>query len=312
MPFLPKNIKKIYVPPIKCQGIKTKLVRFIAENVYWNGEGKWIEPFLGSGVVLFNILPKRALVADTNVHIINFYRDLQSNRLDSKIVRDFLEEHGALLKEKGGKYYYELRERFNSSPSSNLFLFLNRAGFNGIQRFNSNGEMNVPYNHKDNRFSKSYITKTVNQVNQIQNLILDHEWKFIIADWKETYKYINPADFVYLDPPYIGRHTDYFNQWSEEDAVILANYTRKLECNFALSMWKENKYRVNKHLTKYWSGYTEKTFDHFYHVGSTENLRNKMIEALIVQSKLITEKKINITVDTFYEDGQHVTIFNPA
>ncbi|MFQ5651644.1 MAG: DNA adenine methylase, partial [bacterium] len=75
--FLPRHIGKVVVPPLKCQGIKTKLVSFIATTVKWHGQGKWIEPFLGSGVVLFNINPERALVSDTNKHIIQFYRDIQ-------------------------------------------------------------------------------------------------------------------------------------------------------------------------------------------------------------------------------------------
>jgi DNA adenine methylase len=33
---------KIIVPPIKCQGIKTKLVPFIIKNINWDKRGKWI------------------------------------------------------------------------------------------------------------------------------------------------------------------------------------------------------------------------------------------------------------------------------
>ena len=48
---LPKVSSAVIVPPIKCQGIKTKLVPFIAANVAWDAGRRWIEPFLGSGVV---------------------------------------------------------------------------------------------------------------------------------------------------------------------------------------------------------------------------------------------------------------------
>ena len=44
--MLPKEISKVIVPPIKCQGIKTKLVPFIAKSVLWDGNGTWVEPFL--------------------------------------------------------------------------------------------------------------------------------------------------------------------------------------------------------------------------------------------------------------------------
>lgn len=42
---LPWMIEKVIVPPIKCQGIKTKLVKFILSNTSWSGKGRWVEPF---------------------------------------------------------------------------------------------------------------------------------------------------------------------------------------------------------------------------------------------------------------------------
>ena len=42
---------KVFVPPIKIQGIKTKLVPIIKKNVILEKTSVWIEPFMGSGVV---------------------------------------------------------------------------------------------------------------------------------------------------------------------------------------------------------------------------------------------------------------------
>lgn len=47
--------EKVHVPPIKIQGIKTKLVPFIRDNVQISESTLWIEPFIGSGVVGFNL-----------------------------------------------------------------------------------------------------------------------------------------------------------------------------------------------------------------------------------------------------------------
>ena len=135
MSKLPQNMPKIGVPPIKCQGIKTKLVGFIAENIVWNGEGKWIEPFLGSGVVLFNIQPDRALIADTNRHIIELYRQIQQKTIDEVIVKSYLQDANDKLKVGGQAYFLEVRARFNETGNPLDFLFLNRSCFNGIMRF---------------------------------------------------------------------------------------------------------------------------------------------------------------------------------
>ena len=54
------------VPPIKSQGIKTKLVPWIKSIVPSNFSGVWIEPFMGTGVVAFNVAPNNAILCDTN------------------------------------------------------------------------------------------------------------------------------------------------------------------------------------------------------------------------------------------------------
>ena len=73
--------EKIIVPPIKCQGIKTKLIPFIRDNIETSENGIWIEPFLGSGVVAFNVAPKRALLTDKNQYIIALYRSIQDSSI---------------------------------------------------------------------------------------------------------------------------------------------------------------------------------------------------------------------------------------
>ena len=175
--FLPKHISKVVVPPLKCQGIKTKLVNFIATTVKWHGRGKWIEPFLGSGVVLFNIGPDRALVSDANKHIIDFYIDIQKGNIDELIVKHYLEEMGAKLLKYGGDFFYEIRKQFNANNGDSLkLLFLNRCCYNGIMRFNAQGKFNVPFGHKPERFRRAYITKIVNQVSRIKQIIKDKDW----------------------------------------------------------------------------------------------------------------------------------------
>ena len=55
-------------------------------------------------------------------------------------------------------------------------------------------------------------------------------------------------------------------------------------CHFVLSTWHSNEFRENQLLKENWSapGFHLLTRKHFYHVGSTEDLRHPMIEALIM------------------------------
>ena len=70
------------VPPIKSQGIKTKLVPWILDVIDKSGidpiNSNWVEPFFGTGVVGFNSpLSGKHIVGDTNPHIINFYNKVK-------------------------------------------------------------------------------------------------------------------------------------------------------------------------------------------------------------------------------------------
>jgi len=238
MSELPFQIGRVDIPPIKCQGIKTKLVPFIFSSIQWGERigARWIEPFLGSGVVALNLAPQRALLADTNRHIINLYQAIQRGELNRGAVREFLFSEGKRLAAGGADYYYEVRKRFNAGHSPFDFLFLNRSCFNGVIRFNGQGQFNVPFGHKPQRFTQAYVTKIVNQVGWVAKQMRDKDWEFRVARWERVLPEAQPDDFVYLDPPYIGRHTDYYSSWDEGEATRLASAAKALPCGFALSM----------------------------------------------------------------------------
>ncbi|MDD2699959.1 MAG: Dam family site-specific DNA-(adenine-N6)-methyltransferase [Sideroxydans sp.] len=271
------------MPPIKCQGIKTKLVGDIADLAGELPNGRWIEPFCGSGVVALSLQPKRALLCDTNVHIIRLYQEIQAHKLDAHSVRQYLVEHGDKLRTIGEDYFYEVRERFNQSPNSLDFLFLNRSCFNGVMRFNRSGKFNVPFCRKPERFAPAYVTKIVNQVLAVAKVLSVSDWEFRVADFKQALACAGADDFVYADPPYAGRHTDYFNGWSEQDEIDLADTLAGLPCRFILSTWHSNQFRTNQLIEQNWSAGDFHVFTkaHYYHVGAAEELRHPMLEALI-------------------------------
>jgi DNA adenine methylase len=274
-------MSKIFVPPIKSQGIKTKLVPWIKNIIPREFTGVWIEPFTGTGVVAFNLAPKNAILADSNPYIISFYGELLSGRITPDIVRNFLQEEGRLLIEKGEEHYYYIRERFNKDHDPLDFLFLNRSCFNGMIRFNKKGGFNVPFCRKPERFSKSYITKIVNQVSYVYQLLQTKNYTFLCQDFQATIALGTNEDFIYCDPPYIGRHVEYFNGWDEKKEIMLNQLLGKTESKFILSTWHSNDFRENDYLKTIWSAYYILTREHFYHVGGKEKNRNAMLEALV-------------------------------
>lgn len=291
--ILPKRITHVGIPPLKIQGIKTKLVPFIAAHIHWDGNGTWYEPFMGSGVVGFNIEPDKAVFSDSNPHIINLYKDIQNKVITPNKLREFLEEEGyKLSKTPSGKdsYYYKVRDRFNSKPNSYDFLFLQRSNFNGMVRFGPNG-YNVPFGRKPERFRPALITKIVNQVKWISDILERRNWRFIHCSWKELCRMPAKNDIIYLDPPYIGRNSDYYNKWVDDDAIELAAVIQKLPCIYVLSMWYKNKYRKNSYISL-WDGEIV-TNDHFYFIGGKEENRNHIIEALVIKKGYLVRNKIS-------------------
>lgn len=277
---------KIFVPPIKSQGIKTKLVGWISLNVKEIEFDRWVEPFMGTGVVAFNVRPKKALLCDSNPHLINFYKAIQNKEVTSGKVKNFLKEEGAILLETDGEHYYTVRKRFNELGNPLDFLFLSRSCFNGMMRFNKKGGFNVPFCKKPNRFAQALITKITNQVENISQIIEQGDYEFRHQDFSETLLELKSSDFVYCDPPYIGRHVDYFDSWSEEEEIRLKKGLINSNCKFILSTWLSNKYRTNDYVFSVWKDCYVATKEHFYHVGGKETNRNAVYEALLSNIEL--------------------------
>jgi DNA adenine methylase len=273
----------VLVPPLKCQGIKTKLVPTLKQAVEDCAFARWVEPFCGSCVVALNLQPPVALLCDANPHIVRLYTDVQSHRITAGLAKEFLVENGESLRRTGEAYYYEVRQRFNEAPTSLDFLFLNRSCFNGLIRFNRNGRFNTPYGHKPGRFAQAYVTKIVNQIARVEKVLSAVNWTFEVADFRQTLSGLNPDDLVYADPPYAGRHVDYYNQWSIDDEKELALRLNRLPCNFILSTWHSNEFRTNDAMQEAWGqgDFHIALKEHFYHVGSSEDLRHPMIEAFV-------------------------------
>jgi len=272
----------VRVPPLKCQGIKTKLVEWIKDHSALDDGGVWFEPFMGSGVVGFNVRPYQAIFSDINPHIINFYNAIKEGKITPGNAKEFLEHEGEILQRQGESHYYEVRERFNKDNNSLDLLFLNRACFNGVMRFNRKGVFNVPFGHKPNRFAKAYITKIANQIRYVAQATSQYDWKFICDDFRTIIPTAVQHDFIYCDPPYIGRHVDYFNSWGDQEEQELYDLLSVTPAKFILSTWHSNRYRSNPALEKYVYRFTIMTREHFYHVGASEANRNPMLEAIVL------------------------------
>jgi DNA adenine methylase len=285
--------EKVMVPPIKSQGIKTKMVPWIKSAIAESKFDVWIEPFMGTGVVGFNVNPKKAICSDTNPHLINFYNELKNGAITASVTKNFLQSEGQKLLSSEGAYYYDVRNRFNEEKSPLDFLFLSRSCFNGMMRFNKKGGYNVPFCKKPNRFAQALVTKITNQVERISYVIKKGDFTFVEQDFGDTIAMATKKDLIYCDPPYIGRNVDYFDSWNEDDENDLFMRLSNSKSKFILSTWLLNKYRKNNYIFELWKDYGIDFNEHFYHVGGSEKNRNAVYEALL--SNISSEKFIPVS-----------------
>lgn len=284
----------VIIPPIKSQGIKTKLVPWINDLILQSGldlqNTNWIEPFFGTGVVGLNaIVGGNRIVGDTNPHIISFYEQIQNGEITPQNMRPYLELEGQHLcesAEDGYVHFREIKDRFNTNHSSFDFIFLSRAGFNGMMRFNRKGEWNIPFCKKANRFAPAYITKICNQIKESSKVIQRYEWTFYNQDFIDTINMAQAGDIIYCDPPYFGRYVDYYNGWTEKDEERLYNALINTPAHFILSTWHHNEFRHNEMMDKYWNQFHVETQEHFYYGGGHIENRHAIVEALVFNFEL--------------------------
>ena len=285
---------KVIVPPIKSQGIKTKLVPWINDLILQSGidleNATWIEPFFGTGVVGLNAPIKgNHIVGDSNPHLINLYNGIKDGNITQFNMRAYLEHESKMLEtadENGYAYYREVKNRFNREHSPFDFIFLSRAGFNGMMRFNKRGEWNIPFCKKPNRFAPAYVSKICNQIASAEKIIHKGNWQFLNQNFLDTINMAQEGDIIYCDPPYFGRYVDYYNGWTEEDEEALYNALVNTPAHFILSTWHHNEFRENDMMDRFWNHFNVMTQEHFYHGGGHIENRHPMVEALVYNFEL--------------------------
>ncbi len=187
---------------------------------------KLIEPFIGSGAVFLNTDYERYLLGDINQDLITLYQILKTDaKTFIPYARDWFK-----ASENDADAYYHWRTQFNQSEDpwlrSALFVYINRHGYNGLCRYNSRGEINVPFG----RYKKPYFPAD----EMFAFAAKAKKAKFVCADYNKIMNRSRRGDVVYCDPPYVpltdsANFTSYAKQsFGLDDQVQLAVRARHL------------------------------------------------------------------------------------
>lgn len=231
-------------PFLKWAGGKTQLLNTIEKALpkdIYKKKFTYIEPFVGSGAVLFWMLShfpnlKKAVINDINEDLINTYKVIASKPKELISILQILqnEYHGLEGNNEVKKeYYYSKRELYNTrkeeqSVQAALFIFLNRTCFNGLYRVNRKNEFNVPIG--------SYKRPTICDEENI--LVVSQalqKVEILCGDYEETLNYADSNTMFYFDPPYKPlSETSSFNSYAkdefdDEEQIRLRDFCLKLD-----------------------------------------------------------------------------------
>ena len=156
--------------------------------------GRYIEPFLGSGAVFFHFQPKKAILSDLNIRLIEVYLAIRDHwsRVEAELRK--------LQRLHSKEYYYQERSRNRKTLHTRAaqFLYLNRTCYNGLYRENLKGQFNVPVG------TKQRIILEEENFKEISDALRDCQ--ISSCDFHSTMELATEGDLVFVVPPYTTAH----------------------------------------------------------------------------------------------------------
>lgn len=213
-------------PLLKITGGKKHLAPYIAD-VYARLASKYnknitiVEPFAGSLAISCMLEARRVQACELNPGIYAFHNEVKNGNLGEQLSR----QGDLRLTE---REYYRIRGKLNAACKTEYssitaiafyYYLMNKNCFNGLTRFNSKGEFNVPYGD---------YKRIPNDTDWREYKKLYKDWEIVhcdFADYESNY-YFPKLGLYVLDPPYDGGFSAFCKEgFSWDDQLRLANWS---------------------------------------------------------------------------------------
>jgi len=216
--------------PIPYQGSKRNLadqiIRFFPDKFE-----RLIEPFAGSAAIsiasAYYFKANRFLINDINSPLIKLWENIINE--PKTIVKAYHDIwHGQHGNEE--EYYYEVRQKFNTTQKPEYLLFLLAKCVKAAVRYNSQGNFNQSPDKRRLGRNPVMMRDNILRTSKLLNGKID----FFSKDYSRILEMANPNDLVYMDPPYQGTGLNGG-----------FNYSGNIEFNnFVLSLFELNERKV--------------------------------------------------------------------
>lgn len=186
---------------LRWAGSKQQLIPKLSK--YWAADcTRYIEPFVGSASLFFNLSPASAVLGDVNAELMATYQQVKSN------LPAVLAELGKMNKSKEDYIRLRATKPFTLKPEQRAarLIYLNRFCFNGLYRTNRTGEFNVPYSG-----DRTGEIPTAELLRKCSFCLQSAE--LVTGSFEITLEMARPGDFVYMDPPFSVVARRVFNEY---------------------------------------------------------------------------------------------------
>lgn len=225
----------MFQPFIKWSGSKrtqaNEILKYFPKEI-----NTYYEPFCGGASMLVALMKNDDIKVNT-YHISDINKDLYYLFLSLKHQTQLLKynyrqlwSNMFALENQLDKqnYFNTIRTEYNNGFKYPwYFLFLNRTCFNGLIRYNSNGDFNTSFHLNRNGIHPDKMDKIIDEWSDLFNR------KHVIVSLC-SYDEHKPDknDFCYFDPPYANTKGMYYNNFNQEEFF---NYLKTLKCGYTLS-----------------------------------------------------------------------------
>lgn len=153
-----------------------------------------IEPFVGGGSIFLNAGFDEAIVSDACQDLILTYQVMQREPLA------LIDKANVMFREGNNpEYFDDIKVRFNRRDMTQMeraaaFIYLNRHCYNGLMRYNRQGEFNVGFG----KYRQPYFPLAELEAFSA----VASRCTFAVADCNDTVALADEGDVVFCDPPY--------------------------------------------------------------------------------------------------------------
>lgn len=211
--------------PISYYGGKQQMLRHILPLI--PEHQIYIEPFFGGGAVFWAKEPaKIEIINDVSAHVINFYKQLQSNYKElKKLIDQSLHSRDVY---KVALVIYHSPHLFDEVRRAWAFWITTNMGFTriiGSWGYSKDGKMERYIDTRKNEFGDVYSKRLNTTQIECNDAIL------VIRSRDDE------SAFIYCDPPYINADQGHYGGYTQEHFNNLLNTLKTVKGKFLLSSY---------------------------------------------------------------------------